>query len=54
MPPQVVLGSQHLEEVEVFANRQVGGELQQLKQALGKKSHYGLVKGQVLLEQELE
>lgn len=54
VPPQVVLGAQHLEEVEVFANRQVGGELQQLKQALGKKSHYGLVKGQVLLEQELE
>ncbi len=54
VPPQEVLGPQHLEEVEVFANRQAGGEIQQLKQALGRKAHYGLVKGQVLLEQELE
>lgn len=54
VPPQIVLGPQHLEEVEVFANRKVGGEVQQLKQALARKAHYGLVKGQVLLEQELE
>lgn len=42
------------EEVDIFANRAIGDEVTSLKSIVGKKTKYGLNKGQVLVQRDLE
>lgn len=42
------------EEVDMFANRAIGDEVTSLKSIVGKKTKYGLNKGQVLVQRDLE
>ncbi|MBX9939210.1 MAG: SAF domain-containing protein [Candidatus Obscuribacterales bacterium] len=42
------------EEVDIFANRSIGDEVESLKSIIGKKTKYGLNKGQVLVQRDLE
>ena len=42
------------EEVDMFANRAIGDEVTSLKSIVGRKTKYGLNKGQVLVQRDLE
>ena len=54
VPPQTVLTAEDLEEIEVFANRTVGGELTSLSQGLGKKNTFGLCEGQTVVLRDVK
>ncbi|TXI95478.1 MAG: hypothetical protein E6Q34_02990 [Burkholderiaceae bacterium] len=42
------------EEVDIFVNRAIGDEVTSLKSIVGRKTKYGLNKGQVLVQRDLE
>lgn len=42
------------EEVDIFVNRAIGDEVTSLKSIVGKKTKYGLNKGQILVQRDLE